>query len=128
MIDEAIRSILENTTALTNIVGTRIYNTRPPQDAARPLLVFSRVSVTDRALYHKGHRAAARTRVQFSCLADSALQAKRISAAVRGALHGYSGTVGGDRIFIAQAVSEVDLVSEDLGFMVALDIVFTHAE
>lgn len=131
MIEQAITTILEGTSAITDIVGSsspRIYWNHAPLNHSLPAIVIHRISTTGRDLHHSGTIGGARATFQFTCLAKKALAAKQLKEAVRVALHGYKGTTSGVRIFIAQAIGEVDLYDEVLGASVALDVLFVHAE
>lgn len=128
MIDDAIYSLLSGESTITDIVSTRIYPSFAPIDSTIPLVVYRKVSTTGRSVPHSGAAGIARSQYQFSCVATTAIQSKQLADAIRGLLHGYSGTIDEDRIFVAQAVNEIDLSDEELGFAVALDVLFTHAE
>lgn len=128
MIEGALRTILINDSAVSNLVGSRIYPLRATQDVEFPAIVYRRISTTGRDLTHSGPVTSATARFQFDCFSDSALQAKQLATAVLRALQDYSGTVIGETIMRAQCVNEADAVDLDLGFFVPIDFEILYRE
>lgn len=106
-IDESLVTILQASTAVTALAGQRIYPLRALQTAQRPLVIYQRISAT-REHSHDGPSGLARPRFQFRCVANSFSQARGLADAVRGALDGYQGTVGGVRIDAIVFQNELD--------------------
>lgn len=127
-LETLIYSTSSTNAGILAIVGTKIYWSAAEQNISTPFLVIHRIDTFDRRIYHGGTVGGAKSRFQFSCHGSTPTEARSLSRAVRTAFHGYTGTSGGTTVFIAQAMNEVDLVDEDLGHMVALDVVFTHTE
>ena len=97
-IEEAVYSRLTTTAAVTAIVGagsaSRIYPNKIPQEATLPAVAYQRVS-TRRVKAHAAPTGLARARVQVTCVAASYSVVKGLATAVRKALEGVMGTVGG---------------------------------
>jgi len=70
MIDEAVYYLLANTSGITNLVSTRIYNAHLPQGVTFPCISFWTVSTFDRELIHGGSANVATSRFQINCFAD----------------------------------------------------------
>lgn len=128
MIDDGLATKLLATTSITNIVSTRIYPMRAEQTASLPLLVFSKVSASDRRIHHTGKTPAAKSVFQFSCVGRTALEAKTLGDAVRATFHGFKGSMGTDSVILARVLNEVDIDDRDLGIASLIDIEFFHKE
>jgi hypothetical protein len=128
MIDDGLATKLLATTSITNLVSTRIYPVRAEQDTPAPLLVFSKVSASDRRIHHTGKTPAARSVFRFSCVGRTALEAKTLGDAVRAVFHGFKGSMGSDSVILARVLNEVDIDDRDLGIASLIDIEFFHKE
>jgi hypothetical protein len=93
-IEEAVYSRLTTTAAVTAICSTRIYPNKIPQEATLPAVAYQRVS-TRRVKAHAAPTGLARVRVQVTCVASSYSAVKALATAVRKAMEGVMGTVGG---------------------------------
>jgi hypothetical protein len=127
MIDAGILARLSAVTAVSTIVSTRIYNNISAQNAALPYIVFKRIS-SSRELPHSGAIGLCRARFQFDCVGKTPTLAKQLAGAVRNALHGYSGSVGGETIMKSELVNEVDITLIDFGHAVILDFMISYTE
>jgi hypothetical protein len=127
MIDAALRTRLLAFSGLTALVSTRVHAGIAPQGGTLPAVVYRRISA-NRELVHSGVSGVARSRFQFDCLAKTPLEAKQVAAQVRKALHGYSGTIGGETIMRSEAVNETDAFDADLGAAVFIDFFISYRE
>lgn len=106
-IEEAIWSLLQNTSSITSLVSTRVYPVQMPQNPVYPALVYSLVS--DRGLdWLSGDGGMQWPRFQFDCYARTYTQAKRLARTLRLALNGASETVGAIDICRVMFLNEVD--------------------
>jgi hypothetical protein len=107
VIDYAIRTRLLAVSAVADLIGgtttPRIYPIHLPQDPKFPAITYQIIS--GQPEYDlEGARGLADTRIQIDCWARAKEQtdgydsARDLAEAVRGALSGYSGTVGSDVI------------------------------
>lgn len=131
-IDESLVSILQASSAVTAICGQRIYPLYARQTAAKPLVIYQRISSV-REHSHDGPSGLARPRFQFRCVANSFSEARGLADAVRGALDGYQGTVGGVRIDAILFENELDaddvaLDAEATAYSVLMDFFVWHGE
>jgi len=95
LIEQALMTFLNAQSGITDLVSTRIYFRKAPQDVAKPYLVLFKVSGI-REHSHDGSSHLAHPRFQLSAFATTYSEAKEIIAAVQAALQAYSGTMGGD--------------------------------
>lgn len=93
-LEEAIYSRLTAASAVTAITSTRIYPNKIPQEATLPAIGYQRVSAR-RVKAHAAPTGLARARVQVTCVARTYSEVKALATAVRKALEGVMGTVGG---------------------------------
>jgi len=129
MIDAAIFTKLSGDVSVSAIVASRIYPMRMPQGVVFPAISFDRVSTDTRDLTHNGTNQTAQGTFQFSCFAEDPKTVKQLSAAVVKALHGWKGTVSGEKIFRSSVLNETDLFDEDMGiFQVAIDVAIMYRE
>ena len=108
-LEEGLISYLSSYATLTALISTRVYLMRIPQDATLPCLVVQRIS-TPRMLTMDSSGATgdlAYPRFQFDAWADLVATAKPITDAVRAALNGKTGTMGGVTIRAALVDEEV---------------------
>lgn len=103
MMEEALRALLAGDPGIAGLVGGRIYPVERPQGSALPAITYHLVSSVP------GHAMGGLTglvdaRVQIDAWAEPSTTrssydtAKRIGRAVRAALGGFRGTVGGTDI------------------------------
>lgn len=117
---------------LSALIGDRMYAREAPQDVALPYVVRTRVS--DPGQHHlKGPSKIGRPRYQFDVLATSSESARAVSAALRAALDGYRGPLGGIEYVLESLFDgEVDSYepatdgSESGLFRQALDFTVSH--
>lgn len=128
MIDTGIYTLLKNTAGISSLVGTRVYAGYAPQNPTFPFIVYRRVSAFGRNLVHSGVSGVAKGRFQIDAYATTPLAAKTLAQQIRIAVHGYSGTVGGEEILRAESVNEIDAYDLNLGALVSLDFEITYRE
>jgi len=129
MIDAAIFTKLTTTAGITALVSSRVYPMRLPQGVTFPAISFDRVSTDVRDLTHNGTNQTAQGTFQFSCFAEDPKTVKQVAAAVVSALHGWKGTVSGEKIFRSMVLNETDLFDEDMAiFQVAIDVAIMYRE
>jgi len=129
MIEEALYSLLSGDAAIAAIVGNKIFPLTLPQFSDLPAINFIRIATTGREITHSGTSRTASPIFQINCFATTSLAAKQLVVAVVSKLSGYSGTVGGVKIFFAKVVNEADIFDTELGvFQVAVDVEIVHAE
>lgn len=129
MIDSMIYLMVVGDASIGGAIGTRLYPTQIPQNAARPCVAYQKIAVYDRELAHSGSGHVATAVYRFSVYAATMIEAKQIAAEIVSLFHGYSGTSGAEEILVARASGETDLFDPDLGdFHVAVDVDITHRE
>lgn len=83
----AIVATLDAATAVTAIVGTRIYSIDAPDDPVAPYVVFQQIGANPGAS-HDGPTGATERMFQFACFASTAKGARALRDAVSAALDG----------------------------------------
>ncbi len=121
------------TSLLSGVAGGRRYWVRAPQSlSTRPYIVMHRVS-GNRDMHLKGPSRLVFSRVQVDIYDDSYGGAKTVARAVRDAVSGFAGTIGGVQIQRINVDSERDLPADDTGeitelFRTSIDIMIFHDE
>ena len=88
-IEDVIYSRLQATSAVTDLVSTRVYPIRRPADADLPLIVFDRVSeICPTAMGSDPGNVISRFR--FSCQADTPENARTLAATVKASIGYYA--------------------------------------
>lgn len=106
------------------LIATRCYPLSVPQDAAKPALAYQLISnVPVRG--HDGFGNLSRSRVQFSCVANSYEGAKALAVALRHCWESFRGTVLGVRL-AAWVENEFDAAPESP--VRRLDVIVWHNE
>lgn len=107
MIESALRALVLADSAVSALIGTRLYPQKLPQDPTYPAATYQRID-GPRLYDHGGATGLAEGRFQFDVWATTYSSAKAVAAAVRAALSGYSGTTGGVEIAFIRCLSESD--------------------
>lgn len=94
MLEQGLRAHLLADESVAAIVGPRVYALQLPQRPTYPAITFRRVGVQRFPTLDGGPELAG-VRVQVDCMATGYEAAKNLAAAVRGALHGHRGDLGG---------------------------------
>lgn len=93
-IEEALYYHLVNTAGVSALISTRLYPNVIPEDVAQPAATYQRISSMP-ILDHGGPSGMETARIQITCRATTYAVAKSVAKAVKTALDGFSGTMGG---------------------------------
>lgn len=128
MIETDLRAYLMAHPEVGPLVGNRIYPLALPQSPALPAVTYQRISTT-RTRTKDGPTGAAEVRVQMSCWSMSYIEAKRVADAIRHALDGYRGSMGGHYVYVAASEGELDFYEPDTQlYQVAADYLIWYEE
>jgi hypothetical protein len=107
--ETGLYSYLISKTAITALVATRIYPLIAPEGAAYPFLIYQRIS-TQHEHNMAGSSGLATATVQLDAYSDTYAEAKSIGNAIRTALDGYRGSMGGTFVSRCHIGDERDLL------------------
>ncbi|MCK6475324.1 MAG: DUF3168 domain-containing protein [Phycisphaerales bacterium] len=128
---EAITRHLKADVSITSLVGQRVFPSAAPQKVPEPLIVYTTVSGV-RDVTQDGLSGFMTTRIQFDCLASSALVASNLAKAVVASLGGIRGVIGGAGGVQLEGTfpdDEVDGYNDELELhATSVDITFQHIE
>ena len=119
-LEDAIYDRLAAITAVTDLVGSRIYRHRRPQGSALPAISFGRVS-TQPVNHAGGTTDTTEARIQIDCWSDDQSECRDLADAVRGdstanGLNGWTRTGGGDPVIsMVHLVTDIDLHENPTG-------------
>lgn len=102
-IEEALRAHLVADAGVAAIAAQRVYQLTLPQRPTLPAVVFQRIA-TPRINDMDGPTGLAHPTFQINCHASSMAQASNLADAVRRALDGFAGIMGGVGGVVVQAV------------------------
>lgn len=130
-----VRSFLLSKTAITALVGQRIYTDLLPQDSILPAVSFSKLSTRHEHTL-SGFAGIAHCRLQFDCFASTRVAANEIAEAIRAS--GIVGTKGvtygvnirGARVEEGQR-NEIEYAkddSDDHRYVTSLDLEVDYSE
>lgn len=108
MIEDAIRAVLLADADVAALVSSRVWPVRLPQAGTLPAVVYQRISTTAEPPALEAPVGPTRSRVQVSCWAATFGQARQLGEAVLGALNGWSGTAGGERVELVRLANWLD--------------------
>ena len=118
---ETLNTILKASSAVTAIVGARIYFPALPETLNEqpgstdfPALSFTRVSGGGSPVHHSGACDVFESLVQFDCWSQTAKGAVDLAGAIKTLLHSYSDLSTGGKITLARIVNEIDLSEPEL--------------
>lgn len=97
----AVRALLLQASAVTSLVGDRIYPRELPLGVELPGLVTEHISTAPGQVVAPVHGSAPsveRSRIRVHAVADTYHAVQQLLAATRSALHGYRGSAGGVRV------------------------------
>ena len=104
----AIRSLLLGSTAVTDLVSTRIYPVQIPFGTTYPAISIHEISgLEDYVVGYEAHR------YQVSIFSESFTIAQDIKQAVKACLNRYSGTVDGHNIKSLSFLSSLELYEDE---------------
>jgi hypothetical protein len=118
-IEEALVTHLRGVPGVTNLVGTRIYPVKAPQDLREAYMVYDSIAGEDE-IAHDGVAGLRRSRLSYSCCAPTYAQAKSVAEAVRVALAGFSGVLSGTTVRVYEVFEDVDLYDDELTLYVTV--------
>jgi len=131
LIEEALMTYLLAQSGVTDYVGQRIYFARARQGTSKPYIVISKID-SPRPGSHETSDHLAHPRFQLSVFSATYGEAKNIVEALRSALQGYSGTMGGEGGVTVGAVfcdDETDLDPGQSGpYGIAADYIIWYQE
>lgn len=113
-IETAIYALLTGDGTLTALVSTRVTPVLVPQGSAMPAVTYAQVSGI-RIHATSGPAGLVNSRWQFNCWGVSHASVRAVSDAVRQAIDGYSGTIGGVTIQAIQTEMEVNIDANPAG-------------
>lgn len=129
MIEKALFQKLSTTSAITAIVGSRIFPVFLPEKTVLPAIVFLRVSTTGAAISHTKSSGKLTSNFEVGCYGKDIQVAKNLAKLVRSALSGFSGTVAGIVIHRAEVENEFDDYDFETGlYTVPVEVSLTHDE
>lgn len=134
MSEAAILALLKASAAVTALVGSgsnaRIYAMTAPQRVTTPYVTYQRIS-GERWRTMDGPTGMAQPRIQVDAFATTYAGTKALGTAVRQALDGYRGTIGGVRVGGIAIMTDMDLYESDVDpklYRVSMDFMVTHDE
>ncbi len=131
IIEEALAYHLLNDAVVSALAGDRGYPQVIPQEAALPAWAYQRIS-GPRLLAHDGPTGLASPRFQITCTGNTYGEAKGLCNAIRVALDGYKGLMGGAsgvQVESAGVENEIDGYNQATGKQtVRLDLLIWHKE
>lgn len=130
-IEEALFAHLTANAGVTALVSTRVYPVQMPQNPTLPAIVYNRIS-GERVQHMQGSSGLASPRIQFDCFAKTYAVAKAVAEALRLAIEGFSGTMGGVNgpdVNSCLLQSDSDGYEDDLEvYWVSVDYIVWHTE
>jgi Protein of unknown function (DUF3168) len=106
-LEEGLYSFLTGTTAISALVGTRVYPLLIPLDATLPAVAYQRISGPFEAA-HDGPTGLVRARMQITCVAAPYAAARGVAAAIVTVLLGYRGVMGSFTVSVPKIENVTD--------------------
>lgn len=131
LIEEALYGELSTDSGVAALASTRGYPLVIPQDATLPAWAYQRI-YGPRVLTHEGPSGLAKARIQITAIAATYDGAKDLAAAIRAALDGFAGMLGGTggvAVKYCHVDNEFDGFGQVTGIeTVRLDVDFLYVE
>jgi hypothetical protein len=93
-LEEALYYHLVNTAGVAALISTRLYPNVVPEDVVQPSAAYQVISRLP-ILHHAGPSGLETVRIQITCRATTYAVAKSLAVAIKAALDGFSGAMGG---------------------------------
>ena len=90
------------------LIVDRLYPVFEPVDSGYPSIAYQFIGGSSGILAHDGATNIRNDRVQYTITAESYSAAKSVSAAVRAALRGYRGIMGGSFVYFCDVTADID--------------------
>lgn len=129
-VEEALYFLLVHDASLSAFVGNRVYPLVAPNYVETPYIAYKRVS-GPRWRSISGPSGVAQPRIQIDVYDLTYAGAKATAKAVRKALDGYRGVIGGIVIGGITVSSDHDMIEDTVSpmlYRVNIDIIVTHQE
>lgn len=130
-IEEALKAHLTANAGLVALIASRVYPVQLPQNPTLPAMVYNRIS-GERVQHMEGSSGLASPRFQFDSFGRTYAEAKGVSEALRLAVEGFSGTMGGVNgpdVNSCLLQSDQDGYEDDLHvYWVSVDYIIWHTE
>ena len=124
---EALVFLLQSSTGIATMVGSRVYPQLVPQTATRPAIAYQRISSIPEHS-HSGFSSLSRTRYQLTLEGNTHQEALSLALAVRRALSGVRSPVG-DLTVVTMVENETDGYGDTAQVpVVRMDLMMTHNE
>lgn len=119
---------LQTQSGLTNLVESRMYPLRLPQDSEMPALVIQKIS-RSREYSQSGDSNLANPRYQFGCWAQTHEGAVALQVVLEASLTAFKGTMGAETVYSAFIDNVIDDHEEttDL-YRQIVDVLFQHKD
>lgn len=127
-VEYAVRARLKAVTAITNIVGNRIYPNLLPQDVTLEAITYRKVSAPH--VHAFGSDAGlSNPRFQIDAWADVYTEVITLAAAIQAGLSRFRGTIAGEVIQDVMLLNELDIYEQDRRIhRVMMDFEVWHTE
>lgn len=111
MIEIGVVSLLEANSALTALIGTRLYPVLLPEVATYPCVTYNVVSSTNDYTFET--KEISRKRIDFNCFGETYIDCKAVKQALRNVVDGYVGTLtDGTRVLGTFSGTELDFFED----------------
>ncbi len=110
-VGQNVRTYLQTKSAVTDLISTRMYPLRLPQNATMPAITYQIVSRTHEE-HMTGAAGLALARLQLDCYATTHAGSHALAEAVRASMHGYRGTMGTDFMQMCHLDNDFDDVDD----------------
>ncbi len=126
-IEDMIYTKLSATTALTDLVSTRIYPLVRPQDCVNPAIVYWKVSNPTIFMMSSADEIST-PRFQFDCYGVTFSSAKAIGRQVRKAMDRWGTSTGNPIVIKSDVVNEFDDYDSDLDvYQSVVEVIVFHS-
>ena len=111
-VEKDIRTYMLTRSAITDLVSTRIYASKLPQEATFPSIAYNRIS-TVRTYSQSGDSNLTKPRIQYSCFAETYEGARNLAEQIVSEMSGFKGTAGSSTIYASFVENDLDLIDPE---------------
>ena len=125
-VEKNICAFLLQQTALTKLIGARIFPIHIPQNSELPAIAYNMIS-KPRTYSQSGDSHLVKPRIQFSCFGHRYHDVRDVADQIVIALSGFKGNMDGATIQSAFIENEVDLYESDTKiYHIPVDVIFQY--
>ena len=125
-VEKDLHTYMLSRSAISTLIGTRMYNQKLPNDPTLPAITYNRIS-TVRRRSHDGDSSLTRPRIQYSCWGATPDDVEDLSDAIEDEMKSFSGTAGSSTVYATIVENRLSMYdSESKFYHIPIDLMVQY--